>query len=92
MFDRMLEVVGAIPRGRVATYGQVAEAAGYPGAARQVVWALRTAHALPWHRVVGSGGRVLLPGQAGAEQRRRLRRERVRFVGGRVAMDRHQLP
>ena len=50
-------VVRRIPRGRVATYGQVAEAAGYPGAARHIVWALRTCGPdVPWHRVVGAGG------------------------------------
>jgi methylated-DNA-protein-cysteine methyltransferase-like protein len=92
MFDRMLAVVRQIPRGHVATYGQVALMAGYPGAARQVVWALRSAGTFPWHRVVGSGGKVLLPGQAGAEQQRRLRREGVRLARGRVAMDRHQMP
>jgi len=92
MFEQMLAVVRAIPRGHVATYGQVARAAGFPGAARQVTWALRSAAELPWHRVVGSGGRILLGGEAGAEQARRLRKEGVRVIDGRVAMDRHQVP
>ena len=42
MFDRILATVRRIPKGKVATYGGVAEPRGYPGAARQVVWALRT--------------------------------------------------
>ena len=90
----MLAVVRKIPSGHVATYGQVARAAGFPGAARQVVWALRSAPALvlPWHRVVGSGGRILLGGDAGIEQQRRLRREGVKLADGKVPMDRYQVP
>jgi len=72
MFAALQKFVRKIPRGKVATYGEVARAAGYPGAARQVVWALRAAKGLPWHRVVGARGRILLPGEAGLEQRLRL--------------------
>src|SRR5713101_2087608 len=50
------------PRGKVATYGQVAATAGFPGAARQVVWALRAFRGLPWHRVVGAGGAIRVTG------------------------------
>ena len=58
------------------TYGEVAEKAGYPGAARQVVWALRNSGpAVPWHRVVGAGLRIRLPGEAGLEQQMRLESE-----------------
>ena len=74
-----------IPKGRVATYGSVARAAGYEGAARQVAWTLHSSGGrLPWHRVVGAGGRVLLPGQSGLEQRLRLKSEGVPFRGDRV--------
>jgi len=86
----MQAVVRRIPRGRVATYGQVARAAGFPGAARQVVWALRAAAGLPWHRVVGAGGRILLPGENGFEQRMRLRAEGVELRGERVVMAQHE--
>jgi methylated-DNA-protein-cysteine methyltransferase related protein len=89
MFPAILEQVRRIPRGKVATYGDVAYAAGFPGSARQVVWALRSASGLPWHRVVGSGGRILLPGEAGFEQRMRLQAEGVRFTGLKIAMDEH---
>ncbi len=92
MFKQIQAVVRRIPSGHVATYGQVARAAGFPGAARQVVWALHAATTVPWHRVVGAGGRVLLGGAGGTEQRRRLRKEGVTFSGGKVAMDRHQVP
>src|SRR3954467_12187935 len=79
-----------IPRGRVSTYGAVARAAGFPGAARQVVWALRAGRGLPWHRVVGVGGRIRLPDEAGFEQRVRLETEGVRFANGRVMMAEHE--
>ena len=86
MFVRIQAVVRTIPKGKVATYGSVAKAAGYPGAARQVVWALRApgARGLPWHRVLGANGRIRLPGEYGFEQRLRLQAEHVTFVGDRV--------
>jgi methylated-DNA-protein-cysteine methyltransferase-like protein len=85
MFERVLAAVRRIPKGKVATYGDVAEAAGYPGAARQVVWALRSGgKGVPWHRVLGAKGRILLPGPNGLEQRIRLRSEGVMIQGDRV--------
>ena len=90
MFDRILRQVRRIPRGKVATYGDVAYAAGFPGAARQVVWALHSSKGLPWQRVVGAGGKILLPGENGMEQRFRLENEGVKFVGPRVSMKEHQ--
>ena len=90
MFARIRETVRKIPKGKVATYGDVAYAAGYPGAARQVVWALHSSRGLPWQRVVGAGGKILLPGEAGFEQRMRLQHESVQFSGLRVRMDLHQ--
>jgi methylated-DNA-protein-cysteine methyltransferase related protein len=79
-----------IPRGKVATYGQVAAAAGFPRAARQVVWALNAFQGLPWHRVVGAGGAIRLPGEQALEQRLRLEMEGITFRGKRVDMARHQ--
>lgn len=93
-FLRVWDVVRRIPAGRVASYGAVAKAAGFPGTARQVVWALRGAPPaadLPWHRVLGAGGRILLPGPAGLEQRLRLEAEGVTFSGSRARMDVHAL-
>ena len=85
-----------IPRGRVATYGQVAAEAGIPNAPRVAGYAL---HALPqgspvpWHRVVASGGRLSLGklDPSGAlTQRMRLENEGVRFDGrGCVDMEQH---
>jgi methylated-DNA-protein-cysteine methyltransferase-like protein len=85
------DTVRKIPKGKVATYGDVARAAGFPGRARQVVWALRASpRGLPWHRVIGSGGKILLPGEGGIEQRLRLQAEGVVFRAGRVWLEKHQ--
>lgn len=84
-------VIRSIPRGKVATYGQVAAAAGYPLYHRLVVRILRSAgDELPWQRVVGAGGRIKLRGTAGFEQRMRLELEGVAFRGKRVDLGRHQ--
>lgn len=89
MFDLILRQVRKIPKGKVATYGDVAYAAGFPGAARQVVWALHSSSGLPWQRVVGSGGKILLTGEHGFEQRMRLEAEGVKFHGLRIDMKAH---
>lgn len=91
MFDEIRTVIRKIPRGKVATYGKVAKAAGFPGASRQVVWALRgTDGRLPWHRVLGAGGKILLPDAAGLDQQLRLQSEGIAFRGGKVRMDLHE--
>lgn len=83
------DVVCRIPQGHVSTYGAVARAAGLPGRARQAGFALRVApdgmH-LPWHRVVGAGGRIAFPktSRHHREQSRRLRAEGVAVLKGRV--------
>jgi methylated-DNA-protein-cysteine methyltransferase related protein len=80
-----------IPRGKVATYGQVAAAAGYPLHHRQVVQVLRKAGgSLPWQRVLGSGGRIRTRGDSAFEQRTLLEMEGVRFAGKHVDMATHQ--
>ncbi len=90
MFSDMLREVRGVPRGKVATYGDIAYAAGYPGAARQVAWALHAESAgLPWHRIVGAGGTILLTGEHGFEQRMHLQAEGVGFVGLKVNMAAH---
>ena len=90
MLSTIRDTIRQIPRGKVATYGHVARAAGFPGRARQVVWALRNARGLPWHRVLGAGGKIMLPGESGLEQRLRLETEGVAFRSGRVWMEKHQ--
>jgi methylated-DNA-protein-cysteine methyltransferase related protein len=96
-FLAVYAAVREIPRGRVTTYGAIALRLGLARSARAVGWALRALGRtrrppVPWHRVVGSGGRISPRDGAGmAEQRRRLLREGVRFRNGRVDMHRHAL-
>ncbi len=91
MLEIIRDAIREIPKGKVSTYGDVARAAGFPGGARQVVWALRGAsRGLPWHRVVGAKGKISLPGENGLEQRFRLEAEGVVFHGSRVWMEKHQ--
>ncbi len=83
------DVVSAIPRGQVSTYGAVARAAGLPGRARLTGFALRTAPkdlSLPWHRVVEAGGHIVFPkfSPQHREQAQRLRAEGVVVKDGRV--------
>jgi methylated-DNA-protein-cysteine methyltransferase-like protein len=85
------KAIRQIPRGKVATYGQVAAAAGYPLYHRHVAQLLhREGHALPWQRVVGAAGQIKLKYEAGLEQRTRLEMEGVHFRGKRVDMAEHQ--
>jgi len=82
--------VRAIPRGKVSTYGGVARAAGFPGAARMVARVLRRGFGLPWQRVLGAGGAIKLTGDSAIEQRLRLEAEGVRFRGRRVDLKAHE--
>jgi methylated-DNA-protein-cysteine methyltransferase-like protein len=90
MDSRILATIRKIPRGKVSTYGAIARAAGYPGAARQVVGVLRGSFDLPWQRVLGAGGEIKLRGDSAIEQRLRLESEGVTFRGRRVNMKEHE--
>ena len=94
--EAIFAVVRRIPRGRVATYGQIAALAKLPRQPRLVGYAL---HALssgttvPWHRVINARGIVSIrsDGSASLSQRLLLEREGVQFDGrGRVSLERHQ--
>ncbi|RJS95071.1 MGMT family protein [Salinisphaera sp. Q1T1-3] len=91
--ERVYAVVARIPRGCVATYGDVAAEIGQPRAARQVGYAMhRCPQSLPWHRVVNARGRISLPvdSTSGIAQRRRLGDEGIVFVGGQLDLARHR--
>ncbi len=82
--QRIWQVVAAIPPGRVATYGEIAQKAGMARAARRVGYALRGLPAntrIPWHRVVNAQGRISLPEDSGSHaiQRDRLEQEGILF-------------
>ena len=90
LHERIHKVVSRIPRGRVATYGQIARLAGLPGQARLVGYAMHalpTGTSLPWQRVVTAQGTVSTRGEHAARQRRLLEREGIRFdASGRLPL------
>ena len=94
--QRIWQVVTMIPRGRVATYGDIARHAGMPGAARRVGRALRGLPAgtkIPWHRVINAQGRIAVPAGNAARitQRRRLEQEGVTFyTDTRISLKRYR--
>ena len=92
-YDRIYAAVRSIPSGRVATYGEVAAAAGFahaPRLAGYALYALPEGTPLPWHRVVGAGGRLTLARlspDGALTQRMRLEREGLKFdARGRVVL------
>lgn len=85
-YDEIYAVVSSIPRGKVATYGQVAEMAGLPRRARMVGYALRELpedSGVPWHRVVNASGSISERGRPDSErdQKAMLEAEGVAFNG-----------
>lgn len=94
---RILAAVRSIPRGKVCTYGSVADVAGLPRRARLVGTTLRQTPAsrdLPWYRVINAGGRISFPvgSDAYARQRRKLEAEGIVFLGGRVDLKKYGWP
>jgi methylated-DNA-protein-cysteine methyltransferase-like protein len=89
---RIIALISKVPRGHVATYGQIAALAGTPNAARQVARLLHSSsgkHGLAWHRVINSKGMISLPPGGGYElQLSLLEAEGVYFEAGRVNFDR----
>lgn len=94
-YARIYAAVRRVPRGRVATYGQIARLAGIPGAARQVGYALNATPQgmrIPWQRIVNAQGTISRRADPDDEvhQRRLLEAEGVRFdARGRIALDRY---
>lgn len=81
-YERIWQFVKKIPRGRVATYGQIARLAGIEGHARFVGYALHGVPqnaGIPWHRVINSQGRISLLGPSARRQRRLLESEKIEF-------------
>jgi methylated-DNA-protein-cysteine methyltransferase related protein len=92
-WSAVYRIVKQIPRGRVLTYGQLARALRLRGGARAAGRAMAACPAgrgIPWHRVVGAGGRILVREPGAALQRRLLESEDTRLVAGRVDLARHQ--
>lgn len=87
----VFQAIAQIPVGAVATYGQIARLAGMPGAARYVGYCLRNlpkGSKLPWHRVIGAGGRIAFPNGSDAFllQAKKLRKEGVECNDGKISL------
>ncbi|MDR3501603.1 MAG: methylated-DNA--[protein]-cysteine S-methyltransferase [Legionella sp.] len=93
----VIRLIKAIPEGKVATYGLIADLAGSPRAARQVGWLLHSStqkHQLPWHRVIKSSGQLAFPqhSEAYEYQKGLLEMEGIVMLGGRVDLKRYLWP
>jgi len=81
--EKAVYVLKKVPKGKVATYGQIAAITGHPGAARQVVRILHSSsrkEKLPWHRIINSQGKISLkPGYGYEDQYRLLKHEGIKF-------------
>jgi methylated-DNA-protein-cysteine methyltransferase related protein len=96
LYKALYTVIRKIPRGHVATYGQIAELAGIPGGARIAAASLKVSkpsHALPWQRVIGKAsklrGRIAIHDPVGAAIQRQLLEQEGVAIGesGLVALD-----
>ena len=91
-WDRVYGLVKKIPRGRVTTYGELAKALRLPGGARAVGYAMAacpSSRGIPWQRVVGAGGRLLIREPNAGLQRRLLEAEGIAIEGRAIDMKRH---
>ncbi|MGH9857529.1 MAG: MGMT family protein [Acidobacteriota bacterium] len=93
-YETVWQWVKKVPRGKVATYGQIARLAGIEGQARFVGYAL---HALkrtpgvPWHRIINSQGKISLSGLPAKRQKRLLEMEKIEFSpAGKINLKRFQ--
>jgi methylated-DNA-protein-cysteine methyltransferase-like protein len=91
-WEAVYGLVQQIPRGRVMTYGQLAKALGLRGGARLAGYAMAACpngRGIPWHRVVGAGGRILVREPLASLQRRLLESEGTPIAGSRVNLPQH---
>jgi methylated-DNA-protein-cysteine methyltransferase-like protein len=94
LYETIYEMVRKIPKGKVATYGQIARLCGFRGHARLVGYALHNLKpnsGVPWHRVINSKGMISLPQNTGAYelQKRLLERENIVFTGEKVDLSKY---
>jgi methylated-DNA-protein-cysteine methyltransferase-like protein len=86
-WNSVYKLVNKIPRGRVVTYGDIAATLKLPGGARtagRAMAACPSGRGVPWHRVVGAGGRLLIAEPHASLQRKLLESEGLRIVEGRI--------
>jgi methylated-DNA-protein-cysteine methyltransferase related protein len=91
-WEPVYRLVKRIPRGQVTTYGTLARMLRFRGGARSVGYAMAacpSGRGIPWHRVVGAGGRLIIREPHAGLQRRLLESEGMVFEGRRVDMRRY---
>jgi methylated-DNA-protein-cysteine methyltransferase-like protein len=91
-WDPVYKLVQQIPRGRVLTYGALAKALHLPGGARTVGRAMAatpSGRGIPWHRVVGERGKILIRGPIAMLQKKLLESEGVEVIESRVQLKTH---
>jgi methylated-DNA-protein-cysteine methyltransferase related protein len=91
-WDQVYQLVQRIPRGRVLTYGALAKALRLPGGARTAGRAMASTpsgQGIPWHRVVGERGKILIRGPHAMLQKKLLESEGVKLVESRVRLSVH---
>jgi methylated-DNA-protein-cysteine methyltransferase related protein len=91
-WEPVYRLVKRIPRGHVTTYGEVARRLRFRGGARAVGYAMAacpSGRGIPWHRVVGAGGHLIIREPYGSLQRRMLESEGVTINGSRIDMGRY---
>lgn len=91
-WDKVYRLVQRIPRGKVLTYGGLARALGLPGGARtagRAMAATPSGKGIPWHRVIGDRGKILIRGPHALLQKKLLETEGVSVVAFRVDLKRH---
>ena len=91
-WDPVFRLVQRIPRGRVLTYGALAKALRLPGGARsagRAMAATPSGKGIPWHRVVGEHGKILIREPYATLQRRLLESEGITIIESRADLKRH---
>lgn len=91
-WEPVYKLVKQIPRGRVLTYGAIAKTLRLPGGARtagRAMAATPSGRGIPWHRVVGERGKILIRGPYAMLQKKLLESEGVEVIEARVKLDRH---
>jgi len=91
-WDKVYRLVQRIPRGRVLTYGALAKALRLPGGARTAGRAMASTPSgkgIPWHRVVGERGKILIRGPYAMLQKKLLESEGVKLIESRVQLNLH---
>ncbi len=91
-YHRIWQTVLQIPKGKVATYGQIAELSGLPRQPRLAGYALHNIPSgmeIPWYRVINAAGKISLPGKSGRRQQKLLEKEGVKFSNNRIDLERY---